>query len=330
MPYNRRKFISHSALGSAALLGGLSSQGCTPQEKAPQGSGKPGEFPIVLSTWDFGAKANREAWKVLGTGGAALDAVEQGVRLIEADEANDSVGYGGLPDREGRVTLDACIMDSSGKAGSVCALEHIMHPVSVARAVMEKTPHVILVGEGALEFALSQGFEKQDLLTEKARSKWLEWKKESKYEPKINSEMHDTIGTLAIDKSGNISGCCTTSGLAFKMRGRVGDSPIIGAGLYVDNEVGGATATGLGELVLRSLGSFLIVELMRQGRSPQEACEEAVRRIYEKLPDKDAYQVGFIAVNKRGETGAFSIQPGFMYAVKTESKDEVVNSPSIA
>ena len=328
MPYNRRKFISHSALGSAALIGGLAGQQCTAEGKSPQATGA-GEFPVVLSTWNFGAKANREAWKVLGAGGSALDAVEQGVRLIEADETNDSVGYGGLPDRDGRVTLDACIMDSAGNAGSVCALEHIMHPVSVARAVMEKTPHVILVGEGALEFALSQGFEKQDLLTDKARERWLEWKKEAKYEPKINSEVHDTIGMLAIDKSGNISGCCTTSGLAFKMRGRVGDSPIIGAGLYVDNEVGGATATGLGELVLRSLGSFLIVELMRQGRSPQEACEEAARRVYAKLKDKDAYQVGFIAVNKRGEIGSYSLQPGFMYAVKTESKDAVVNSPSL-
>ena len=327
--FTRRKFIGHSALGSAAaFFGSLSLNSCT-DGNATQAQGSNTLIPTVISTWDFGAKANEEAWKILGSGGKALDAVEQGVRLIEADEENLSVGFGGLPDRDGRVTLDACIMDSNGGAGSVCALEHIMHPVSVARAVMEKTPHVILVGEGALEFALAQGFEKQDLLTEKARRKWVEWLKKAHYEPKINVELHDTIGMLAVDQAGNIAGACTTSGLAFKMRGRVGDSPIIGAGLYVDNEVGGAAATGLGEVVLKSLGSFLIVELMRSGKSPQEACKEAVSRIIEKQKNYKEFQVGFIAVNKSGETGAFSIQPGFNFALKNSVQGAVLDAGSI-
>ncbi len=284
--------------------------------------------PLAISTWDFGIKANEVAWPVLSSGGKALDAVEEGVKVIEADADNQSVGYGGLPDRDGRVTLDACIMAPDGNCGSVCALEHIMHPISVARAVMEKTPHVILVGEGALEFALSQGFKKENLLTEKARQAWLEWKKESKYEPKINVELHDTIGMLALDQHGELAGACTTSGLAFKMRGRVGDSPIIGAGLFVDNEIGGAAATGLGEAVLKSLGSFLTVELMRQGRSPQEACEEAVHRIIGKQKNYKDFQVGFIAVNKAGETGAFSIQPGFNYSLFANGENKVYNAPS--
>ncbi len=327
--FTRRKFIGQSALGSAAaILGGVSLHSCS------DANGKAmtkdiNALPVVISTWDFGAKANEVAWRVLESGGKALDAVEEGVKLIEADEENQSVGIGGLPDRDGRVALDACIMDSEGNAGSVCALEHILHPISVARAVMEKTPHVMLVGEGALEFAVAQGFQKQNLLTEEAKMKWEEWKVEAKYQPVINVELHDTIGMLAVDQQGNISGACTTSGLAFKMRGRVGDSPIIGAGLYVDNEVGGAAATGLGEIVLKSLGSFLIVELMRMGQSPQEACEEAVRRIVEKNKNYKDFQVGFIAVNKSGETGAFSVQKGFNYAVKTTKQNEVLDANSI-
>jgi N4-(beta-N-acetylglucosaminyl)-L-asparaginase len=327
--FTRRKFIGHTAWSSAAALLGSSTLNSCSDGKPSQAKDRNATIPEVISTWDFGAKANEEAWKVLSSGGNALDAVEQGVRLIEADEENLSVGIGGLPDRDGRVTLDACIMDSQGNAGSVCALEYIKHPISVARAVMEKTPHVMLVGEGALEFAIAQGFEKQNLLTEKARQAWLEWKKESRYEPKINVELHDTIGMLAIDNAGNIAGACTTSGLAYKMRGRVGDSPVIGAGLYVDNEVGGAAATGLGEIVLKSLGSFLIVELMRQGKSPKEACEEAAGRILEKHKNKQDFQVGFIALNKSGQTGAFSIQPGFNFAVKNTTQGVVMDADSL-
>ncbi|MCB0520800.1 MAG: N(4)-(beta-N-acetylglucosaminyl)-L-asparaginase [Lewinellaceae bacterium] len=320
---SRRKFLAQTALGALpATLGIIPLEACSEtnsEKKLPEEV----LSPMVISTWDFGRKANAEAWKVLSNGGSALDAAEKGVMLIEADENNASVGYGGLPDRDGRVALDACIMAPDGNCGAVCSIEHIMHPVSVARKVMEDTPHVILVGDGALEFALSKGFKKENLLTEKARLAWEEWKVESKYEPKINVEQHDTIGMLVMDKNGDLAGACTTSGLAFKMRGRVGDSPIIGAGMYVDNEVGGAAATGLGEAVLKVLGSFLIVELMRQGSSPQAACEEAVHRIVKKQAGYENFQVGFIAMNKKGETGAFSIQPAFTYALKTEKNDNV-------
>ncbi len=328
----RRKFIRNGLLmGSLAGSGGLTLlTGCQESEKGT-GSGQSAAEspPVVLSTWDFGMAANKVAWTVLEAGGRALDAVESGARLVEEDTSNQSVGIGGLPDREGRVTLDACIMNEKGQAGSVCALEDILHPVSVARAVMEKTPHVMLVGEGARQFALAEGFEPVELLTEKSRRDWQEWKKTARYTPKINIELHDTIGMLALDSDGNLSGCCTTSGMAYKMRGRVGDSPIIGAGLYVDNAVGAATATGLGEVVLRSLGSFLIVELMRQGQSPQAACEEAIRRIIAREPDAAALQVGFIAINKRGEVGGCCIQPGFNYAVRTASGDRLVAAPHL-
>ena len=282
--------------------------------------------PMVISTWKQ-PKANAAAQAVLDRGGRALDAVEAGVRIPEADPDDMSVGYGGRPDRDGHVTLDACIMDEKGNAGSVTFLEQIMHPISVARAVMEKTPHVMLSGEGALNFALSQGFKKENLLTKKAEKEWREWLKTANYKPIANIERHDTIGMLAIDNQGNISGACTTSGLAYKMRGRVGDSPIIGAGLFVDNEIGGACATGLGELVMRTCGSFLVVELMRQGRTPQQACEEAALRIVNRQEFKDI-QVGFLAVNKRGEHGAFSIQPGFNYTLSTNKKTEVTDAKS--
>ena len=327
--FNRRKFLSKAALGSlAAATGGFLITSCADAQGSDEKVAAPGRFPLAISTWDFGVKANDAAWKILTAGGKALDAAEQGVMVIEADADNLSVGYGGLPDRDGRVTLDACVMAPDGNCGSVCALEHIMHPVSVARAVMEKTPHVILVSEGALEFALSQGFKKENLLTEKARLAWEEWKKESKYEPKINVELHDTIGMLTMDQSGELAGACTTSGLAYKMRGRVGDSPILGAGLYVDNEVGGATVTGLGEAVLKSLSSFLIVELMRQGKTPQQACEEAIGRIVHKQKNYKDFQIGLLAVNKAGETGAFSIQPGFNYSLFVNGENKVFNAGS--
>ena len=282
--------------------------------------------PLVLSTWRQ-PKANAAAQTVLDRGGRALDAVEAGVRVPEADPEDMSVGYGGRPDRDGHVTLDACIMDEKGNAGSVTVLEHIMHPISVARAVMEKTPHVMLSGEGALNFALSQGFKKENLLTSKAEKEWREWLKTAKYKPIANIERHDTIGMLAIDSQGNISGACTTSGLAYKMRGRVGDSPIIGAGLFVDNEIGGGCATGLGELVMRTCGSFLLVELMRQGHTPQEACEEAALRIVKKQSYKDI-QVGFLAVNKKGEYGAYSIQPGFNYTLSQQKRTQITDAKS--
>lgn len=286
-------------------------------------------FPAVISTWD-NRRANAAAWAVLAAGGRALDAVEAGARVPEADPKDTSVGYGGFPDRDGHVTLDACIMDEFGNAGSVCFLEHIMHPISVARRVLERTPHVMLAGEGALQFALSEGFKKENLLTEVARKAWEEWLVTAEYKPVINFERHDTIGMVALDVQGRMAGACTTSGLAFKMRGRVGDSPIIGAGMFADNEVGAAAATGLGEIVLRTLGSFLLVEEMRRGRHPQKAAEIVIRRIARKYPQQAAEnQVGFVALDKKGRHGAFSIQPGFNYAIYQRGENKVYEGGSL-
>ncbi|UOB18092.1 isoaspartyl peptidase/L-asparaginase family protein [Abyssalbus ytuae] len=279
--------------------------------------------PIVISTWNHGLPANEEAWKILSKGGKALDAVEQGVRTAEADPANHTVGIGGFPDREGNVTLDACIMDYQSNCGSVAFLQNIKHPISVARKVMEKTPHVMLTGEGALQFAIQQGFKEENLLTPESKKAYEEWLQQSDYTPVVNIENHDTISMLAIDQEGNISGACTTSGAAWKMYGRVGDSPIIGAGLFLDNEVGGAAATGLGEAIIRTAGSAMVVELMRQGKSPVQACKEVVERIREKHKnhkDMEYLQVGFIAINKQGEYGGYSLRSGFNYAVCDSKK----------
>ena len=327
--FNRRKFIKISAAG--ASLAALSSSTIAKAVAYKPAAG----VPIVISTWDFGIPANKEAWRVLEKGGRALDAVEAGVKIPEADMNNHTVGRAGYPDRDGHVTLDACIMDEFGNCGSVAAMENIAHPISVARAVMEKTPHVMLVGDGATQFAVEQGFKKEKLLTPESEKAWKEWLKTAKYSPVMNIENkqhqpgskynHDTIGMLAIDAKGNISGACTTSGMAFKLHGRVGDSPIIGAGLYVDNEVGGATSTGVGEEVIRNVGSFLVVELMRQGLSPEDACKEAVKRIIKKKPDTAKnIQVGFLAINKKGEYGAYAIQQGFSFAVCNADKQDLL------
>jgi N4-(beta-N-acetylglucosaminyl)-L-asparaginase len=280
-------------------------------------------IPIVAATWD-NRKATEEGMKVISNGGSALDAVEAGAKVPEGDPDDTSVGYGGYPDRTGRVTLDACIMDAKGNAGSVSYLQSIKHPISVARRVMEKTPHVMLSGDGALQFALEEGFDKEELLTDHAEEVWKEWLKNHGKDQHVN---HDTIGILAIDEKGDLSGACSTSGLAFKMPGRVGDSPIIGAGMYVDNEIGGACATGVGELVMKIVGSFMIVELMRQGNSPQEACYKAIERIVNKFPDirDDVIQVGFLALNKKGEVGGFSIRPGYAIAVSKKNRNYLIN-----
>jgi N4-(beta-N-acetylglucosaminyl)-L-asparaginase len=285
------------------------------------------QFPIVLSTWR-NPKANEAAIVELKKSKNALNGVEAGARVPEADPSDTSVGYGGLPDRDGHVTLDACIMDEKGNAGAVTFVQGFMHPISIARAVMEKTPHVMLSGKGAEQFALSQGFIKENLLTESSKKAWEEWKKKSEYHPKINSELHDTIGILAIDQNKNISAACTTSGLAFKMHGRVGDSPIIGASVFCDNEVGGAVATGLGEFVMKTLGSFLIVELMRTGKTPQKACEEAINRIVKRYPGYKDFQVGYLAIDKKGNIGAYSIQKGFEYTLSEGNKTTILKSKS--
>jgi N4-(beta-N-acetylglucosaminyl)-L-asparaginase len=286
----------------------------------------PGKSPLVIATWK-NLKATEAAMQSIIKGGTALDAVEAGARVPEADPEDTSVGYGGLPDRDGCVTLDACIMDHHGNTGAVTYLQNIMHPVSVARKVMEKTPHVMLSGDGAFQFALSQGFKKENLLTEKSKAAWKAWIKENNYTPAVDEHNHDTIGILAIDNDNNISGACTTSGWAYKMHGRVGDSPIPGAGMYVDNEAGGACATGTGELVIKICGSFLIVELMRNGRTPQEAVEEAVNRIMKKNHIDDQ-QVGFLAINKKGERGAYSIKKDFMYSLFQDGGNKLFDSES--
>jgi N4-(beta-N-acetylglucosaminyl)-L-asparaginase len=327
--YDRRKFLKLTAV--TASLTAISKY--VPAKPVFNGAAK--NLPIVISTWDFGVAANKEAWKTLEKGGRALDAVEAGVRIPEADMNNHTVGRAGYPDRDGKVTLDACIMDEFGNCGSVAAMENIAHPISVARLVMEKTPHVMLVGDGATQFAVEQGFKREKLLTPESYTAWKKWLKTAKYSPVLNIENkqhrpgskynHDTIGMLAIDAKGNISGACTTSGMAFKLHGRVGDSPIIGAGLYVDNEVGGATSTGVGEEVIRNVGSFLVVELMRQGYSPEDACKEAVNRIIKKKPETaKEIQVGFLAINKKGEYGAYAIQEGFSFAVCDEKQQDLL------
>lgn len=308
--------------------------------------------PIVISTWDAGLEANKAAWKVLSGGGRALDAVEQGVMVTEASQ-NCCVGLGANPDRDGFVTLDACIMDEFFNCGSVAFLERIKHPVSVARRVMEKTPHVMLVGEGAQQFAIAEGFPlEEQRLSKEAQKAYDKWLKKSEYKPVINIENtgnqntdghgpfaptqldsgelnHDTIGMVAMDANGNLSGSCTTSGMGFKMRGRLGDSPIIGAGLFVDNEVGACTATGQGEDVIRIAGSHTVVELMRQGLSPEEACKKTIERIatIKKEKAKDI-QVAFIALDKRGQVGAFALHKGFSYAVRSGDTEKLIKAKS--
>ncbi|RNI28134.1 glycosylasparaginase [Rufibacter immobilis] len=321
---SRRNFIKLSALGATFLGGGFHLERVFGGSLSTAAATK----PIVISTWDHGIPANEAAWKILSKNGNALDAVEAGVRVPEADPNVRTVGYGGYPDREGKVTLDACIMDKDSNCGAVAFLQHIKHPISVARKVMEETPHVMLVGQGAYDFAISKGFKKEHLLTPESEKDWKNWLKESKYKPVINIENHDTIGMLALDANGDLAGACTTSGAAYKMHGRVGDSPIIGAGLFVDNEVGAATATGLGEAVVRMVGSHLVVELMRQGNSPENACRLAVERIIAKHKDVKDLQVGFIALNKRGEYGGYCIHKGFNYAIHDAAGKKLIDGKS--
>lgn len=320
----RKKFILNSMLASAAAMIGIRPSFSKPESSKPEIKLSPLVLPVVISTWNHGIPANAAAWEILTKNGRALDAVEKGVSVTESDPKISSVGYGGLPDRDGYVTLDACIMDENLNGGSVACIEHIKNPISVARLVMEKTPHVMLVGDGALNFALENGFKKENLLTEESKKAWENWKKENNYTP-VGEENHDTIGMVALDKSGNLSGACTTSGLAWKIHGRVGDSPILGAGLYVDNEVGGAASTGVGEAVMRTCGSYLVVELMRAGKTPDEACKIAVERIMAKNMNYNDLQVGFIALNKNGEVGGYAIKKGFQYALYADGKNELID-----
>jgi len=286
-------------------------------------------LPVIISSGGHGLKANEAAWQILSKGGNSLDAVEKGANVIESDQEDMSVGLGGLPNEEGEVELDASIMSGPDRnAGAVGALKYIENPCSVARLVMERSDHVMMVGKGALRFALAHGFKEKDLLTDKAREIWLRWKenlsdKDDWFPPKELKEedvfqTYGTINVLAVDVNGNISGITTTSGLAFKIPGRLGDSPIIGAGLYLDNDVGAAGATGRGEEVIKTCGSFMVVENMRRGMSPQEACEDVVKRIIKWHGGKADFQDNFVAINKKGETGAASIHKRFRYAVYNE------------
>lgn len=315
MEQSRKEFFKKSVLGLGVITAAC--------ESAAKGSQQI-QKPLVISTWDHGKLANEVSWKMLKEGKSSLDAVEAGVMIVESDPEARTVGLGGYPDRDGFVTLDASIMDHDSRCGSVAFLQHIENPIAVARKVMEETPHVMLVGEGALQFALEQGFERINLLTEKSKKDWEKWLEKSKYEPVINIENHDTIGMLAIDNDGRISGSCTTSGASYKMHGRVGDSPIIGAGLFIDGEVGGAVATGLGEEMIRTASAAMIVEQMRHGADPQEACDEIVDRIIRKNGGKDVPQAAFIAVNKYGNYGGGSVHKGFTYAICTDKIDNTI------
>ena len=329
---NRRKFLTLSAL-SAPLLSFQK-----PLFSAIE--------PIVVATWDSGMPVNAAAWEILSKNGKSLDAVEAGAIFIE-NQINCCVGLGGYPDRDGIVTLDSCIMDEKANCGAVAGLERIKHPVSVARKVMENTPHVLLVGAGAQQFALENGFTLEPKqLSEDAQKAYTEWLKKSEYKPVINIENskpgnshgpfapaffedgnpnHDTMGLIALDNFSNLSGAATTSGMAYKIHGRVGDSPIIGAGLFVDNEVGAATSSGVGEELIRTCGTHTVVEYMRQGYSPAAACKKAVERIVKRDPQKaKEIQVGFLALNKKGQYGAYAIQKGFVFSVKSATENRII------
>jgi isoaspartyl peptidase/L-asparaginase-like protein (Ntn-hydrolase superfamily) len=295
--------------------------GCTPVSGSNNGK------TIFVSTWN-NQSANRIATQSAKNGKNTIDAIVDGISHVESDINDMSVGKGGRPDREGDVTLDSCIMDHEGNAGGVCYMKDIEHPIQVARDVMYHTPHVLLAGDGATNFALQRGYEKINLLSTKAKIAYKEWKVKSEYKPTPNIEQHDTIGMIGIHDR-RLGGGCSTSGLAYKMQGRVGDSPIIGAGLYVDGEVGACTATGMGEIMMKNLSSFLVVEFMRSGDSPAEACRKAVKRVADKIKgSKKDQQMGLIAIDKDGNVGAYSVLPGFVYAVTIDGETNVLESDS--
>lgn len=312
-----------SLAGAGLAINPLKSQAQSPENLAPKT-----DDPIVISTWIHGMEANAGAWTVLENGGSALDAVQKGVAVTESDMNNRSVGLAGRPDRDGHVTLDACIMDHDSRCGSVAFLEEIQHPIDVARAIMDKTPHVMLVGEGAQKWALENGFEKVDFEVPipEVQKDYENWLVKSEYKTGVNVENHDTIGMLALGADGRMAGACTTSGMAYKIRGRVGDSPIIGAGLFIDGDVGGATATGVGEAMIRTAGCSAVVESMRRGASPEEACYDIVQRILKKHPGVNGMQVGFLAMNTQGEYGGYSVYNGFNYALRTKEQNEMVDA----
>tara|TARA_B100000886_G_scaffold318466_1_gene258504 strand:+ start:1774 stop:2751 length:978 start_codon:yes stop_codon:yes gene_type:complete len=308
----RKVFLKKSTLGVSSLL--ISPSILNEDSNIKKKPVSSDNTSFALATWNV-KSATTVAGEELNKGTDSLNAAVKGVAIEESNTLNTSVGKGGAPDREGNVSLDACVMNFKGNCGAVVAVENITHVAALAKDVMEKTPHAILAGEGARKFAIEKGYKEEDLLTNESKLAWEKWLKKSKYKPEINVENHDTIGMLCFDLESQISGVCTTSGTAYKMKGRVGDSPIIGSGLYVDNTIGAAVATGLGEEVIKTVGSFLIVELMKQGKNPQEACEEAIKRIIKKQREKPNFQVAYLATNRKGEIGAYSIQKGFSYTI---------------
>ncbi|MFZ5946549.1 MAG: isoaspartyl peptidase/L-asparaginase [Stygiobacter sp.] len=312
MKISRRNFVKTAAIaGSGLLINHSFSNEAIAYPKSKN--------IIAVSTWETTIKSTEKAYELLKQNKTSLDAIEYGIRVAEDDPENTTVGYGGAPDEDGIETLDASIMDWNSNAGSVAAVENIKNVISLARLVMEKTKHVMLAGNGAKKFALENGMKEENLLTEKSKQNYLEWKSKNINQNRID---HDTIGMLAIDSNGNISGGVSTSGLAYKIHGRVGDSPIIGAALFVDNEIGGAVATGLGELVMRTCGAFLIVEKMREGYSPEQACKIATERIRKLLKKNETTQVGYIALRKDGKIGTYSLSPNFTYCVASNNKNE--------
>ncbi|MCS6850729.1 MAG: N(4)-(beta-N-acetylglucosaminyl)-L-asparaginase [Gemmataceae bacterium] len=294
--------------------------------------------PVVIATWPFGRLAAETALQLLRAGQPALDAALTGAQAVEDDPNVRSVGYAGLPNAIGVVQLDACVMDGRTlRCGAVAGVENVRHPAALARRVMEKTPHVLLVGAGAQQFALREGFPLENLLTPESLQEW-ENRRARERPPTPGGGQppeagdHDTVTVLALDQRGDLGGVCTTSGLAHKLPGRVGDSPIIGAGLYVDNSAGAAGGTGVGEEIIRVAGSFLIVEAMRAGRSPQEACEAAVRRVNAAAVRRGVHpaRVAFIALDPQGRTGAAcTARTGFQYAVGRGDKVELVTAREV-
>jgi len=322
MAWSRRGFLSAAV---AATCGSTMARRATGDDRH-----QTDDRPLFISTWPFGKAANDRSLVVAQQGGSTLDAVEQGIRVIESDRSNASVGVGGAPNAAGVVQLDACLMSGPGqRAGSVAALEGFPHPISVARRVMEQTPHVLLAGEGARQFARRQGFRPTELLTDEQRAQWRRWKAQQEHaavDRAGTAANHDTIALLALGRDGHLAGGCSTSGLAYKLPGRVGDSPIVGSGLYVDDQVGAAGATGVGENVMRYCGSFLVVEMMRAGRHPVDACVQTIRRIARVDPRGLKLDVYFVALDRKGRYGAAGTGPSFRYSVTTPHFSRVIDS----
>ncbi|MEI6565187.1 MAG: N(4)-(beta-N-acetylglucosaminyl)-L-asparaginase [Verrucomicrobiota bacterium] len=329
MKISRRTFLDHTAMGVVASATLSQLQAAPGQESGTTSKKSPGkgEKPVIISTWPFGKASNEAALRILLAGGTILDAVEQGIWVTESDAKNSSVGLGGTPNAAGVVQLDACIMYGPGhRAGSVAGLEGIRHPISAARRVMEQTKHVMLVGEGARMFALEQGLES---IETDAANRYQAWQKTRKKPSTQQPNNHDTIALLILGSDGTLAGGCSTSGLGGKLPGRVGDSPILGSGLYVDNEVGAAGATGIGENVMRYCGSFLVVEYMRQGLHPQAACQETIRRIARQDPKGMDLSINFVAIDKKGRVGAAGTDKGFAYSVTSQKSSEVHPNPGL-